>query len=396
MSEFVDMAEQVLEDRGYEGEVQSNLKAALIGRFRPLLLGGKGRMFDTEKSHPAPAALFSHPTILELNDLNVDDKALVVMFLLTLLREYRERNRGPAGQLLHVTMVEEAHNVLENVASKGSGEGATSADTRFKAVEAFCQLLTEVRALGEGLIIADQSPEKLAPDAMRNTNLQIAHQLRDGHDREAIANAMIMEKEQQDFLGKLRPGQAALFRTGLEKATFIQVDQYYPPAPEAELAVTMTAEQLRSLLIKYRGMRFDTLLTDEKLRIRMSKNDPHSIALSKPLLPFRACHFCQSQCRYRDPIFVSVGNPAIQAKAQNWFAQSFETENELTPAELWSEMARILLTVTTIAEVARQPDASWCALVHLWAQRYGDTPLAKVDLDADIYKSCIRHVGRLS
>jgi hypothetical protein len=177
LSEFVDAAERVLAERKYEGEVLSNLTAALVGRFRPLLIRSKRRMFDTPVSAPSATELFSRPTVLELNDLNVDDKALVVMFLLTFLREHREREfrRNPATGLAHVTLVEEAHNVLENVASKGGGDGATSADTRYKAVEAFCQMLTEIRALGEGLIIADQSPEKLAPDAMRNTNLQIAH-----------------------------------------------------------------------------------------------------------------------------------------------------------------------------------------------------------------------------
>jgi hypothetical protein len=394
MSEFVDMAEKVLQERGYEGEVLSNLKAALIGRFRPLLMGGKGRMFDTERSHPSPDLLFSVPTILELNDLNVDDKALVVMFLLTLLREYRERNRGPAGELLHVTMVEEAHNVLENVASKGSGEGATSADTRFKAVEAFCQLLTEVRALGEGLIIADQSPEKLARDAMRNTNLQIAHQLRDGHDREAIANAMIMEKEQQDFLGKLRPGQAALFRTGLEKATFIQVDQYYPPNHEAELAASMPLERARQIMAKYRGTGFDPLMTDEALRQQMAINDPASAELSRPILPYRACRFCQSQCRYRDTLYNAIAAPAVQTEAESWFSQSFESEAMLTAAELWSSLSVILRSALANAGIAPTvSDASWCALVHLWTQRYGNNPPVRVELDQDMYQSCLRYAA---
>ncbi len=51
-------------------------------------------------------------------------------------------------------------------------------------------MLTEIRSYGEGLIIADQSPGKLADDVVRNTNLQIVHQLRDSTDREAMANAM--------------------------------------------------------------------------------------------------------------------------------------------------------------------------------------------------------------
>jgi hypothetical protein len=222
LSDLYQVIGLVVKERGYQGEVKANIEAAVASRLKPLLLGSKRRMFDTQRSIPADQ-LFTRPVILELNELNEQDKSLVVMFLLTMLREYRERHPSPNGDLIHVTVVEEAHNALENIASRGASEVGN--DLRGKAVQAFCNMLTEVRAYGEGLVIADQSPEKLAPDALRITNVQIAHQLRDGHDREAIANAMIMTDEQRDFLGKLEPGRAAVFYTGLQKATFVAVPQ---------------------------------------------------------------------------------------------------------------------------------------------------------------------------
>lgn len=80
MSDFVGCVEQVIEERGYEGEVRSNMRAALVGRFQPLLFGSRGRMFDTQRSMPSPNELFGCPTVLEMNDLHLEDKALVVMF----------------------------------------------------------------------------------------------------------------------------------------------------------------------------------------------------------------------------------------------------------------------------------------------------------------------------
>ncbi|QLQ04681.1 MAG: hypothetical protein HZY76_00275 [Anaerolineae bacterium] len=57
-------------------------------------------------------------------------------------------------------------------------------------------------------MIAEQSPEKLAPDAVRNTNLKIGHMLPGRQDREALAAAMIMDEAQERFMGKLRgPGR---------------------------------------------------------------------------------------------------------------------------------------------------------------------------------------------
>jgi hypothetical protein len=46
-------------------------------------------MFSRPISQPNAEELFSHPVILEMNDLNEQDKSLLVMFFLTMLREYR-------------------------------------------------------------------------------------------------------------------------------------------------------------------------------------------------------------------------------------------------------------------------------------------------------------------
>ncbi|HNB53454.1 MAG TPA: DUF87 domain-containing protein, partial [Anaerolineales bacterium] len=149
---------QVAENRGYAGETFHNIRAAAAGRIGSLLMGSRGKMFGGQRSYPAEV-IFSRPVILELNDLNQDDKALTMMFLLMWLREYRELHIQ--RKLQHVTVVEEAHNVVSNVQSVGNSE--VSADTKAKAVAAFADMLAEVRAYGEGLVISDQSPEKLAP-----------------------------------------------------------------------------------------------------------------------------------------------------------------------------------------------------------------------------------------
>ena len=374
LGDFVEVVETVLEERGYDGEVYSNLKAALVGRFKPLLIGGKGRMFDCERSFPDASTLFEMPTILELNDLNLEDKALVVMFVLTLLREYRELAGSSSGRLRHVTMVEEAHNVLEDVGSTGGQDTATSADTRFKAVEAFCQMLTEVRALGEGLIIADQSPEKLARDAVRNTNLQIAHQLRDSNDRDAIARAMIMEKEQRDFLGKLRPGQAALFRTGLEKATFVRVSQYYGGETSGRSAP--------------RGIGFHQDMSDRMLEKAMLRLESEWMAKRRPILPYQGCEFCRDQCQHRDVVYPETHTSKTIEAANEWF-DCFEGDPSVSSSELWRNMAAVISDAGYRSGFKElQNDHSWCFLVHLWEIRYGGDRPERLQLDSEIYDRC--------
>jgi len=390
LKDFVNAVECVLAERDYQGEVKSNLTAALVGRFRPLLLGGKGRMFDAQRSAPSPEALFECPVILEMNDLIVEDKALMVMFVLMMLREYRENHKCKSGELVHLTVVEEAHNVLEQVSSEGSGEGATKADTRHKAVESFCAMLTEIRSLGEGLIIADQSPEKLARDALRNTNLQLAHQLRDGKDRESVANAMIMEEEQRDFLGKLRPGQAAMFRTGLEKATFVQVQLYTPgQKDEAARPASGTPEET-AWCDRFRGRGFNALIPDSQVRAYMDDVDPAMSARRRLALPFLACDSCASQCRYRDLVFGHARTGQAREAGRQWFALtdvSIREQLSMTVADLWQEGADLAKAALReledkdrmLAGLSGHLDAGWCYYAHM----YGHQLLANGWCDAD-------------
>lgn len=339
MQNFYVAVEKVLKERGYQGEVKSNLEAAIKGRIKPLLMGSKGLMFSRTISNPSAKDLFTHPVILELNDLNEQDKSLVMMFFLTLLREYRELN--PSKELSHITLVEEAHNVLENVTSKGSEEGGTS-DVKAKAVQSFCNMLAEVRAYGEGLIIADQSPEKLARDAMRNTNVQIAHQLRDAHDREAIANAMIMSEEQRDFLSKCETGRAAIFYTGLQKATFIDVPVYKDPAPP-------TYEGKSSIENYYRGFEenFVPQKSDEEVRVYMSR---FGVGTEKIV----NCSLCVDGCKYRDDI-LRLAEESKDSFQDAW--ERFKKAKSKTGA--MKNLAILVLNVTNVRE-EQNLDLAWC------------------------------------
>jgi hypothetical protein len=323
---------RAVEGRGYSGELRDNIRAASAGRIASLLRGSKGRMFSNQRSFPAEI-IFNRPIILELNNLNEDDKALTMMFVLMWLREWRELH--VTKNLQHVTIVEEAHNVVSNVQSVGNPEIA--ADTKAKAVAAFANMLAEVRAFGEGIVISDQSPEKLAPDAMRNTNLQIAHQLRDRRDREAIARAMIMDNEQQDYLGKLRVGEAALFRTGMEKATFVSVPEYKDSAG------------------------FDSPLTEADVHRRMSAFHRE---FQSAYLPFDGCRFCGSACAYREAIEPRTFDQELHEQFRRALQRFDEQPETKHWRSHWREIVSVCVAAAKQAGCPVELDAAYCYLAH--------------------------------
>lgn len=207
----------VVTDRlGYDSEVQSNVKAALKARINSLRVGGKGAMLDTPKSIPMDQ-LLSNPTVFELEDIGDDDtKAFVIGILLVQLYEYRKVS-GSSKELKGVLVVEEAHRLLKNVT------GTEGNNSRAKAVEFFCNMLAEIRSFGQGIIIADQIPTKLASDTIKNTNLKIVHRTVMEDDRECIGAAMHMTEEQKDYLSSLGRGCAAVFKEGDNRPKLVEM-----------------------------------------------------------------------------------------------------------------------------------------------------------------------------
>ena len=220
---------EVIEDRKYSSEVSNNLQGAIRSRLYPLQAGGIGKMLNTH-TPVDPALLFERPTIIEMSDLRSHDRELLSLLLLVQLREYRE-SKGPKSDLQHVVVIEEAHNIFPRTEDR---TGMDTSNAKYQTVQELSNMLAEMRAYGQGVIIADQSPFKVAPDAMRNTATQIVHQLRDGDDRAAMSNAMVMSKQQEEFLAKLLPGEAAMFTIGLQRTTFMTVPRYKPVNCEDE------------------------------------------------------------------------------------------------------------------------------------------------------------------
>ncbi len=221
LADLYEEVEDTIAALGYSDEVTSNMRAALSTRIGALLIGGKGRLLDTPLSTP-DRVLFDESVVLELEPMGDDDDKAFVMGLVLIRLAELARSRGQSGSLRHIVVVEEAHRLLANV---GAATDSEEGNPRAKAVETFVNLLAEVRAYGEGIIVADQTPVKLAPELIKSTNLKVAHRLVAEDDRVALGTTMAMSEPQMRGMATIRTGRAAVFSEGDDAPLLVEVPQ---------------------------------------------------------------------------------------------------------------------------------------------------------------------------
>ena len=209
-------AERVVSEIGYGREITDNVRGFISVRLSSLRLGTTGRFF--EGGHPIDfGKLMTRNVVFEIEDVGDDrDKAFLMGTVLIQLAEHlrmqaRGSDLGTAPRLRHLSVFEEAHRLLRRPEDHRGGSGATA-----HAVEMFAGLLAEIRAYGEGLVIAEQIPAKIIPDAVKNTAVKIVHRLPAADDRETVGATMNMTDAQSRYLVTLPPGQAAVFTDGMD------------------------------------------------------------------------------------------------------------------------------------------------------------------------------------
>lgn len=325
----------------YTGEVKQNLQTALTKRIGSLLRGSKGRMFSTQRGIPIDH-LMGRPVVLELDRLSLDEQPLAMMFVLMFMREHAKGRRS--RQLQHVTLVEEAHLVMANVAPVGNPE--LSANVQAEGSQAFERLLAEIGGLGEGVIVAEQSPSKLVAGAINNTSLKIAHQLIGPREVESVGGAMILDDLQRQQVQRLRVGQAAIFMSGFEKATFMVAPSYK------------------------QKVGFDDHLPDDDVAHHMSAyyaDDPDRA------LPYQGCEFCTSRCRYRSTIEHILSDVELHRRfyevAKRLDATDATTADSVRD-QIWGAFAAVALDAAAEAGHAGAVDAAWCYWVHRVDEAY--------------------------
>ncbi|MCL2109713.1 MAG: ATP-binding protein [Oscillospiraceae bacterium] len=222
-------AKNVLATRGYEPKIKDNLGAALETRFSYLTRGKRGQILNVNSSTNF-GTLFDTPVIINVTKIaNAKDKALIMSLLMLALYEYRisaytydeeYRKKAQSNKLLHLAVIEEAHNLLNKPSHDSGGTG----NPQQVVADLFSNMLSEIRGYGQGILVVDQIPTRLIPDTIKNTNYKIVHRLTSPDDSDVMASGLALREDQKKIIPALGVGDAIICGDLDDAAAWVKIN----------------------------------------------------------------------------------------------------------------------------------------------------------------------------
>lgn len=221
-SDLLSALQSVIEASAYSQELKGNYTGSLSTRVKSLTNGLNGQIFTANEIDSA--VLFDQSAVIDLSRIGSSEtKALIMGILVMRLSEHRMAGGGMNQPLRHVTVLEEAHNILKRSPSEGGAEGSSVIG---KSVEMLTNAIAEMRTYGEGFIIADQSPHAVDIAAIRNTNTKIIMRLPDEMDRRLIGKSVALRDDQLEEIAKLPKGVAIVYQNDWLEPVLCQVKKF--------------------------------------------------------------------------------------------------------------------------------------------------------------------------
>ena len=239
MQELYDSLNIAVQNSHYQGETLGNLRSVMEVRVGSLLKREIGNVYNVEMSSFKPEEWLDRPVIIELEALGEGPANFMALLISTLIRETlkirKTQEQSRIGQLRgnttgvkHIIFYEEAHNLVgptqENIGDK--------VDPKVSATKFLVKMLAEVRALDEGIVIADQLPSVMAPEVLKNTGLKIGHRITANDDRELLGSTMSASADQLAEQSIYMPGEALVFYEGLLKPFKMQMTKWQRTSEE--------------------------------------------------------------------------------------------------------------------------------------------------------------------
>lgn len=222
---FVDVARnvrEIIDSSEYDAENKGAYKGSLLTRLNSLTTGINGTVFSPDEIDAG--RLFDGRTIVDLSRVGSSETKSLLMGILVLKLQEHRMTQGIAHNsgLRHLTVLEEAHNLLKRTSTEQPAEGGNLLG---KSVEMLSNAIAEMRTYGEGFVIADQAPGLLDASVIRNTNTKIVLRLPEGGDRELVGGSEALTDAQVTELARLPRGVAAVYQNDWIEAVLCKIDR---------------------------------------------------------------------------------------------------------------------------------------------------------------------------
>lgn len=217
---------EIIDSSEYDSENKGAYKGSLLTRLQSLCNGINGMIFAADEINEEE--LFDENVIVDLSRVGSSEtKSLIMGMMVLKLQEYRMSSAtGMNDELKHITVLEEAHNLLRRTSTSQSAEGSNLLG---KSVEMLSNAIAEMRTYGEGFIIADQAPGLMDMSVIRNTNTKIILRLPDQADRELVGRAANLNEDQITETAKLPCGVAAVYQNEWIQPVLCKVELFNAP-----------------------------------------------------------------------------------------------------------------------------------------------------------------------
>jgi Cdc6-like AAA superfamily ATPase len=220
-SDLLEQIENFINESKYSADSKGDYSGALLTRVRSLTNGLNGLIFTNDDL--TDQDLFDKNVIVDLSRIgSTETKSLIMGLLVMKLNEYRITSGKTNSPLSHITVLEEAHNLLKRTSTEQLAE---SSNLIGKSVELLANSIAEMRTYGEGFIIADQSPGLLDISVIRNTNTKIILRLPEQGDRQLVGFATGLNQEQVVELSKLERGVAVVYQNDWVEPVLVKVSK---------------------------------------------------------------------------------------------------------------------------------------------------------------------------
>lgn len=183
-------------------------KMALLRRLKGLTEGSAGEAMNRQSTLPVQH-IFNGLVSIDLSHIKeLSARKIFALFILKLLYDYASRDFST--RLKHVTVIEEARNIMPDVVHEGK---QTIVD----------RLVNELRKFGECIVTVSQSPSTISRDFMRNSGIKIIHAVRSGEDLKIIRDSLSLSDQQLKALAKLQVGEAILSYPSSPSPTVVKI-----------------------------------------------------------------------------------------------------------------------------------------------------------------------------